>query len=112
MLTSLSTRDAPGIKAKLEKNLLSLRDAAKSTHGFIRSNNYTVSPYQSTRYDSTESAENASSVIISEWNGELDWDAWFTSDTRKHIVQDIEEHLEKRETHLVLSKQEGQVFLL
>ena len=64
------------------------------------------------RYANDDSLEAPSSVIISEWRGEIDWDAWYTSETRKQITDEIADHLEKEETHLVLSKQEGQMFLL
>lgn len=82
------------------------RDAAKQTPGFIRSNNYTISPYENPHADCR------SSVIISEWNGEIDWDAWYTSKLRRDIVGEIAQDLIAEERHLVLSKNENQVFLL
>jgi hypothetical protein len=62
-------REVQDIRSKLEANLTSLRSAAKHQHGFLKSHNYTLSPFLKEMKE-----QKASSVIISEWNGEVDWE--------------------------------------
>jgi heme-degrading monooxygenase HmoA len=98
-------RDVQDIRSKLESNLSALRAAAKHQKGFIKSHNYTLSPFLKEQH-------NQSSVIISEWSGEVDWETWFLSDARRQIARELEPFLVEEEQHTVLSKTGEQVFLL
>ncbi len=73
-------RDVPGMKQKLEDNLTRLRAAAKKQHGFVKSQNYSLSPYL--KHDVLE---RPSSIILSEWKSDFDWETWFNSQERVAI---------------------------
>jgi heme-degrading monooxygenase HmoA len=112
----LFKRDVPGMKNKLEDNLSRLRSAAKKQHGFVKSQNYSLSPYvhDPNEADGTklDALSRPSSIIISTWRDEMSWSEWFASAERKAISRDIEPFLTEPEHHTVLSKNDDQVFLL
>ncbi len=84
-------RDVQDVRSKLEKNLSDLRAAAKHQKGFVKSQNYTLSPFF--KDANTSLLGSASSVIISEWKGEVDWALWFDSEQRRKISKELEEYL-------------------
>ncbi len=112
----LFKRDVPGMKQKLEDNLSRLRSAAKKQHGFVTSQNYSLSPYVHDPLEAdgttTDALSRPSSIIISQWRSDFDWHEWFASLERKAISRDIEPYLSEPESHTVLSKNDDQVFLL
>lgn len=86
-----------------------LHDAAIKMGGFLGADAYTLS-----RFDHPAGWGEGlpSSVIVSTWRSELDWEDWYNSPQRRMLAKEMEAYLISPEEHLVLSKNNEQVFLL